>query len=66
MSLKGLVTIALAANVAFAVTRDRVRNGIHAGRAGAYLAVNMNGELLTVPVSDLDLPNDLAFGWRAR
>lgn len=40
-----------------------VRNGLHDGRADTYLAVTTNGELRTVSVSELDLPDDIGFEW---
>ena len=45
---------------AFAV---EVRNGIHDGHADTYLAVTTNGELRTISIIELDLPDDLEFEW---
>ena len=45
-----------------ALTID-VRNGIHDGHADTYLAVTTNGELRTISIIELDLPDDLEFEW---
>ena len=45
-----------------ALTID-VRNGIHDGHADTYLAVTTNGELRTISITELDLPDDLEFEW---
>jgi hypothetical protein len=60
---RGLLADELVSMIERGVLTVEVRNGIHDGRADTYLAVTMNGELRTVSVSELDLPDDIRFEW---
>ena len=60
---KGILADELVAMIHKGLLTIDVRNGIHDGRADTYLAVTMNGELRTVSITELDLPDDIAFQW---